>query len=46
MYFLKIESEPIFTIVNFYQFKTGVRLALSITVKEIEEIYTFGIKTD
>ncbi len=41
--YLKSESEQIFTIV-ILQFKTSVRLPLTSSVKELEEIYTFGIK--
>ncbi len=37
------ESEQIFTII-ILQFKTGVRLPLTSSVKELEQIYTFGIK--
>ena len=44
-YFLKIESEQIFTIV-ILQFKTGVKSRLTSQIKELGAINTFGIKTD
>ena len=45
-FFLKIESELIFTIVISNLFKTGVRMRLTSSVKELEAILQKLIKID